>query len=385
MLTYGSLFTGIGGFDLGFDRAGMRCAWQIEKDKDCNRVLGRHWPDTERGNDVREVTPDRFAGVDVICGGFPCQDLSVAGNRKGLAGERSGLWQEFRRIIDEFRPCFCVVENVPGLFSSHGGRDYLTVLRGLAELGYCVAGTVLDSQYFGVPQRRDRVFLVGSLGNGSCAEILFESESLRGDPAPSRKAGQAVAGTIGGSSQSGGFRTTDLDNNGAFIAARMTAFGEYVDDGTASTLKQRDYKDATDLVAFSCKDHGADAGEVSPTLRSMEFDGSHANGGGQVAIAIAHRTSGNCGVMPQGDRTAALNTATDPNQNIVQLGMMVRRLTPRECERLQGFPDDHTRWDATGKEISDSARYRMLGNAVTTFPAEWIGKRIVQFAPANGN
>jgi DNA (cytosine-5)-methyltransferase 1 len=89
--------------------------------------------------------------------------------------------------------------------------------------------------------------------------------------------------------------------------------------------------------------------------------------------------------MPQGDRTAALNTATDPNQNIVQLGMMVRRLTPRECERLQGFPDDHTRWDATGKEISDSARYRMLGNAVTTFPAEWIGKRIVQFAPANGN
>src|SRR5581483_12507885 len=211
-MTYGSLFTGIGGFDLGNDRAGFECKWQVEKDKDCQRVLSRHWPNVKRGRLVEEVTLAEYERVDLICGGFPCQDLSVAGQRKGLAGERSGLWHEFHRIIGEFTPSWCVIENVPGLFSSNGGRDFLTVVRGLAELGYCVAWTVLDSQYAGVAQRRERVFIVGSLGNGSCAEVLFEPESVRGDSPPSRKAGKDVAGTIGGSSQSGGFRTTYLDN-----------------------------------------------------------------------------------------------------------------------------------------------------------------------------
>ncbi len=391
-MTYGSTFTGIGGFDSGFYQAGLECLWQIEKDKDCNRVLRKHWPNIKRGSLIEDCSPERFERPDVICGGFPCQDLSVAGRRKGLAGERSGLWHEFRRVIAEFKPGICVVENVPGIFSSNGGRDFLTVIRGLAELGYCVGWTVLDSQYQGVAQRRERVFIVGSLGNGSCAQVLFEPESVRGDSAPSREARERVAGSLGGSSQSGGFRTTDLDNSGAFIPeVAMT-------------------------VAFTSKDHGADAqNEQSPTLRSMNFDKSHINGGGQVAVAFQRRIGRNGRGQPEAIAPALsgadsgatsdmrpcvafCNTAGNTNLGLsdtgeappitarngdpgnVMLGMSVRRLTPRECERLQGFPDDWTRWDADGKEISDSARYRMLGNAVTVPVARWIGERILNFS-----
>lgn len=411
-LTYGSLFTGIGGFDLGFDRSGMRGIWQVERDKDCNRVLGKQWPSVQRGTDVCEVTRERFGAVDVICGGFPCQDVSVAGKRAGLAGARSGLWSEFHRIIEEFKPRLCVIENVPGLFSSHGGLDFLTIIRGLAKLGYCVAGAVLDSQYRGVAQRRDRVFIIGSLGNGSCAEILFEPESVRGDSAPSREARKEIAGTIGGSSQSGGFRTTDLDNNGAFVVGAVSSKWAKGSGGPAgdecqnlvthslsaegadaseygtgrgtplvcAPLRQSTYADnashESQLIAFSCKDYGADAGAVSPTLRSMEFDRSHINGGGQLAVAFQCQGSnvGESGALRRGNGNVSGGVPF-----LLSPGMSVRRLTPRECERLQGFPDDWTRWDADGKEISDSARYRMLGNAVTVTQAEWIGGQLMRF------
>ncbi len=161
-MKFGSLFTGVGGFDLGFERAGMECAWQVEFDKNCQNVLRKHWSETELFNDVRTVGKHNLEPVDVICGGFPCQDVSIAGKRAGLAGERSGLWSEFARIIDELEPKWVVIENVPGLLSSNRGRDFATVIRWLAERGYGVAWRILDSQYFGVAQRRRRVFIVGS-------------------------------------------------------------------------------------------------------------------------------------------------------------------------------------------------------------------------------
>lgn len=443
-MKYGSLFTGIGGFDLGFDRAGMRGEWQIERDKDCNRVLGRQWRDTQRGTDVREVTRERFGPVDVICGGFPCQDVSVAGKRAGLAGERSGLWSEFHRIIAEFTPRFCVIENVPGLFSSHGGGDFLTIIRGLAQLGYCVGWAVLDSQYRGVAQRRDRVFIVGSLGNGSCAEILFEPESLRGDSAPSRETGKEVAGTIGGSSQSGGFRTTDLDNCGCYIAndfANMTFEpAEYARPLSTSADRTR----AAPIVTHSLSAEGADASEdgtgrgtpivVTPILEAGARTGKSTDdrtcgigignegdpmftlqSGKQHAIAFAENQRGEIrtsDISPQlscsggkpgsgysavafTERSRAEGRTLESQEEVayaltnpgsggrthsrqIAQGMSVRRLTPRECERLQGFPDDWTRWDAEGKEISDSARYRMLGNAVTVTVTEWLGQQILK-------
>ena len=197
VLTFGSLFSGIGGFDLGFENAGMKCLWQCEIDTAARSVLTRRFG-VPIYDDVRSVgtgTPT----VDLVCGGFPCQDVSVAGKRAGLAGKRSGLWFEFHRILAELRPRWVVVENVPGLLSSNGGRDFAVILRGLVELGYGVAWRILDAQYFGVAQRRRRVFVVGSLGSGRAAEILFERESLSGNTAPRRETGEGVAAAIIGS------------------------------------------------------------------------------------------------------------------------------------------------------------------------------------------
>ena len=215
----GSLFSGIGGFDRGLERAGMEVAWQCEIDPHARAVLANHWPEVPCYDDVRGITAGAIAPVALICGGFPCQDVSVAGRRAGLAGERSGLWFEFHRVLAELKPPWVVIENVPGLLSSNGGRDMGTVLGGLGDLGYRWAYGVLDAQWFGVAQRRRRVFIVGHLGDGRAAEVLPLPAGLCGDPPSRRKAGEDVAGTLGGSSQSGGFRTTDLDKNGALVVA----------------------------------------------------------------------------------------------------------------------------------------------------------------------
>jgi DNA (cytosine-5)-methyltransferase 1 len=180
-LTFGSLFTGVGGFDLGFERAGMVCKWQVENDKHCQKVLETYSPDIPKFGDVRDVGKQNLKPVGLICGGFPCQDLSVGWNGKGLDGERSGLWFEFYRIITELKPRWVIIENVPGLLSSNGGRDFAIILQGLAEGGYLSAWRVLDAQYFGLAQQRERVFIVSSLGNGDCARVLFEEEPDRYD------------------------------------------------------------------------------------------------------------------------------------------------------------------------------------------------------------
>ncbi len=173
-MTFGSLFAGIGGFDLGLEKAGMDCKWQCEIDKNAIKILEKYWPEVKKYNDVRQLTNPE--PVDLICGGFPCQDLSTAGNRLGLAGQRSGLFFEMARIIDEIRPKWFILENVPGLLSSKNGQDMQTVLETLVKLGYCIAYRVLDSKNFGVAQRRKRVFIIGSLGNPGCAKVLFGKE-----------------------------------------------------------------------------------------------------------------------------------------------------------------------------------------------------------------
>lgn len=155
-LTVGSLFSGIGGLDLGLERAGMTVRWQVEIDPFCNRVLRRHWPDVARFRDVREVAADELEGVDLIAGGFPCQDISGAGRGAGLAGERSGLWFEFLRIVRELRPAWVLVENVPALRTR--GAD--VVLGGLEEEGYATTAPVVGARHVGAPHRRDRVWIV---------------------------------------------------------------------------------------------------------------------------------------------------------------------------------------------------------------------------------
>src|SRR5215831_15227588 len=264
-----SLFSGVGGFELGFDRAGIQTVLQVEQDPVCLSVLERHWPETERLHDVRSLgrqrkrasrdsvdglgvfsdewrretrtglsggtdRRERAAGsdggsadgsgvydaaharagaagrqtrpglsgdIDLVYGGFPCQDVSVAGQRAGLSGQRSSLWFEFERILSELRPRWCVVENVSGLLSSNGGRDFARILMGLGELGYGWAYRVLDARWFGVPQRRRRVFIVGCLGDQArAAAVLAVCESCGGHPAARGAAGQDVAFTLAGGS-----------------------------------------------------------------------------------------------------------------------------------------------------------------------------------------
>lgn len=177
-LTFGSLFAGIGGFDLGLERAGMRCEWQVEIDDYCRRVLAKHWPEVRRYKDVREWKP-RSGGdrVDVIAGGFPCQDLSTAGKQKGLSAERSGLWFEFRRIVSALAPSWVVVENVYNAW-----RKWLPfVRRDLWERGYATLPLRLRAQDFGAWHRRSRGFVVAHTDSSKLRPELWRCKPRKGE------------------------------------------------------------------------------------------------------------------------------------------------------------------------------------------------------------
>lgn len=351
-MTVGSVFAGIGGLDLGLERAGMSVAWQVENDPKCRKILRRHWPDAHLLGDVTDVrTP---GAVGVVCGGFPCQDVSVAGKRRGLAGSRSGLWFEFRRLVDEIAPRWVLVENVPGLLDSHGGRDLGTVLGGLAELGYGWAYRVLDAQYFGVAQRRRRVFIVGRRGGYCPPEVLFEQESLYRDSPPKRRPRQtAPAGPRGGAPVSP-----------PIAQALPTKWRGDPHEGTDTVLFRKAQK--------SRDPDGPERWEEAGYANTLDSFGDTA---GVVAFNI-YPSSGQGARLEASQTTksnaldaTALSRSTERGTRIVD--GWPRRLTPVECERLQGFPDGWT------DGLSDTARYEKLGNAVTVPVAEWIGRRIL--------
>ena len=211
MSTFVSLFAGVGGFDLGFERAGHTCVGQVEIDKHAQKILKKHWPDVPMHDDVTTAIEwakeiDLIGRVDIVCGGFPCQDVSVAGKRAGAgAGTRSGLFWDAIQFAQEVKAQTIVLENVPGLLSSNNGRDFGVVLTELANAGYRhIEWRVLDSQFFGVPQRRRRVFIVGSTIDRSRQPVFIESESGRGNPTPSKqprkKVTRKTASSLGTSS-----------------------------------------------------------------------------------------------------------------------------------------------------------------------------------------
>lgn len=399
-MKFGSLFSGVGGFDLGFERAGMECVWQVEFDKACQSILKKHWSEAELFDDVRTVGKHNLKPVDVICGGFPCQDVSVAGKRAGLAGERSGLWSEFARIIDELEPKWVVIENVPGLLSSNRGRDFATVIRWLAERGYGVAWRILDSQYFGVAQRRRRVFIVGSFGSGSASEILFEREGVRWNTEKGRKTGEAVAATIaGGSSKCHSDITSGQQDANVVVMSSGQANAEIMSERrTALTgLHEQPIVAMREKVAGSLTGHyhkgvGSDdlnmvmvlgfdlaqitskanysnpkKGDPQPPLNTL----------GQGFVAYENHPA-DSRITETGNISQQLTSQMGTGGGNVPLVQelkaqsAVRRLTPTECERLQGFPDGWTDGQA------DSHRYKQMGNAVTVNVAEWIGKRIAE-------
>ena len=200
-LTGVSLFAGVGGFDLAMERNGVEVVANVEIDKACQSVLAKHFPNAKQFSDITDVKGSDLieAGFEpsrgIITGGFPCQDLSVAGKRAGLVGERSGLFWEIARLIEETKTEWFILENVPGLLTSNKGKDFGVVIGTMADIGYSLAWRVLDAQHFGVPQRRRRVFIVGRrTGNElSAAEVLFKSEGLRRNTTQSKQTRQDIA------------------------------------------------------------------------------------------------------------------------------------------------------------------------------------------------
>jgi len=192
-MRFGSLFAGIGGFDLGLERAGMECAWQVEIDPWARRVLAKHWPSVARYEDVKEVGHHNLEPVDVICGGFPCQDISNAGKRAGIGGERSGLWGEYARIIRELRPRYVIVENVAALLT----RGLDVVLRDLAEIGYDAEWDIISAAAVGAPHRRERVWIVA---HPNCQPGTVRGDDFTDEGSGGRRRSHAGrSGTDGGS------------------------------------------------------------------------------------------------------------------------------------------------------------------------------------------
>jgi len=412
MIKFGSLFSGIGGFDLGLERAGMSCAWQCEIDKKAGQVLETHWPHVRRYTDVRQIGYDTLEPVDLICGGFPCQDLSVAGKRAGLAGGRSGLWWEFHRILGELLPRWVIIENVPGLLSSHGGRDMGLLLGALAQLGYGWAYRVLDAQYFGVAQRRRRVFIVGCLGDWQrAAQVLFERESGRRDTPPRREKGQSFAFSAGQSAKAGsiGWReeitpTLKGANSGSnqvpvgFIPRKTTmpyeldaiptmhaGAGGHGGPAVAYTIQSNDGGDHKRAdrpnggLYVKETDTALTVGTTDQTL--VAFGGNNTQGALEISTALNAHGSGRydfesetfiAGTLPAEYGKSGGNGMGEMENGLLPWAMGVRRLTPSECERLQGFPDGWT------ENQADTQRYKQLGNAVAVPVAAWIGKRIAE-------
>lgn len=370
-LTAVSLFTGVGGLDIGLERAGFTTLLMCEADPWKRSVLAAHWPEVPLHDDVR--TLDDAPPADLVHGGFPCQDVSVAGRRAGLAGERTGLYFDALRIVDAVRPRSVLLENVPGLLSSNGGRDFGVVLAELADRGYGVAWRVVDAQHFGVPQRRRRVFVLALAGDDPRAaaeragQVLALRESGSGHPAtsdearPRATAGAAsgaragrVVGSLTGTGPGGGWR----------IGADEAAAGHLVP--VAPYL-------------------GAD-GRVNGSVTAKWAKGSGGPAGDEAYNLIAYRKSARVNADPDSAETwvddgvaNTLNTfdtgdVRTTHAIVEPAANGVRRLTPVECERLMGWPDD---WTAPrGVNAPDSRRYAACGDGVVAPVAEWIGRRL---------
>lgn len=332
-MRYISLFSGIESVSCAWEPLGFQPLAFSEIDKYASAVLATHYPHILNLGDITKVDWSSYHGkADIVVGGSPCQSFSVAGKREGLRGA-SGLMYEYIRTVREVRPRWLLWENVPGVFSSGGGEDYRCLLKELGNLGYCLAWRVLDAQFFGIPQRRRRVFLVGYLGADASrpAEVLFERESLLGDTAPVRQSRQDATGT---------------NDTSAQIADTYTL---KVRQGTGNGGKGAlVHKDMLSTLNASYK----------PVLFCRA--GNHAKAGCHKDIAP----------------TLSAHAAKEPP--LISL-MPPRHLTPLECERLQGFPDG---WTAVtgpdGKPLSDTRRYKMLGNSMAVPVMRWTGSRILR-------
>jgi len=318
------------------------------------KVLQHHYPDVPNLGDMTKFKEWNLdSDVDVFVGGTPCQSFSVAGLRKGLDDPRGNLMLVHLAIAKQYRPNWLVWENVPGVLSSADGRDFGSFLGGLAECGYGFAYRVLDAQYFGVAQRRKRVFVVGYFGDWRpAAAVLFERHSLSGHPAPSRNKGQEVTASTSASPSVGSL----CARTGQSISVQDAAQGHLMpiyggsDPNTADTVTSKWAKGSGGPAGNECGLFVAQpiaTHDVAGTMLSRNTSGGFSN-------SIDYAAAGYMAIQ----------------------AMAVRRLTPVECERLQGFPDSYTDIQPKGKATSDGPRYKALGNSMAVPVMAWIGKRI---------
>ncbi|MCM1217530.1 MAG: DNA (cytosine-5-)-methyltransferase [Lachnospiraceae bacterium] len=481
-LTMGSLFDGIGGFMLAAQSCGITPIWAAEIEPNCISITRRHFPEVMHVGSVTELKGDEVPPVDIITFGSPCQNLSVAGNRKGLAGEESGLFLEAIRIIEEMRestngiyPAFIIWENVPGAFSSNDRQDFRTVLEKITKArvplprsewtraGMVRGGEVdtawrtFDAEHWGVPQRRRRIYLVGDFGGQRAGEILFKPESLLGYPAQGAEAEKEAAGDagdgahaedtrgraagfiyrVGAKARGIGYREEIAPTIKTYNSSAVVIDITHTDDvarvfeDVAPALLQRmgTGGNQVPLIAKTIKENVmpirseasrlkesnglgiGGPGAAAPTLTANDVHGvfyevknrkyyegqqfgkyKESEISGTLLANQAKMLSCSTGVvveekllyaqkaydrLERSDKSATLKAmggnCQGGSENMVvstikqesrKAKHIIRRLTPRECERLQGYPDDWTRWGADGEEISDMARYRATGNSI---------------------
>lgn len=352
-MKFGSLCSGIEAASVAWHPLGWQAQFFSEIEPFPCAVLAHHYPDVPNLGDMTKFKKWNHYDIDVLVGGTPCQSFSVAGLRKGLADPRGNLMLTYLAIADKYRPRWLVWENVPGVLSSNGGKDFGTFLGGMAELGYGFAYRVLDAEYVrvesharAVPQRRRRVFVVGHLGDWRrAAAVLFERESLCGHPAPRREAGQNVAPTLSARTKGGGGLGPDFERDGGLILSYAPDVARCVATREGSS---QDWETTT-MVVHGTQDPCTDA--------HVAFALGRNNGAENVlAFNLRGREGGS-------SSTHAMQSA-------------VRRLTPRECERLMGFPDDYSLVQHNGKPAKDGPRYRALGNSMAVNVMRWIGERL---------
>lgn len=380
-------------------------------------VLNHHYPDVPNLGDITRINGRKFYGaVDLVVAGTPCQDFSIAGGRAGMAGERSGLAREFARLVREISPQWIVWENVPGAFSTNGGRDFGSFIKALDDSGYHCAWRVLDAQFFGVPQRRRRIFLVGYFGDWRpAAKVLFESESVRRNPPQGEKAGEGFAKSItrstgkcskgikshweGGphpclshsAKQSGGIGMSDQElfsQRGSGLVSAM-AIRTTRTSGRVITFAQNQCGEIRTSDVFGTLNQNSNASgrntpmiAYSPPIVEQAISCKWAKGSSGPAGDEHHNLIVYCPKIgptmsssgPPYDRPG--NDRVETDALVVNMNMRVRRITPKECERLQGFPDDYTAIEYRGKPAPDSARYKALGNSMAVPVMRWIGERI---------
>jgi DNA (cytosine-5)-methyltransferase 1 len=423
-MRYLSVCAGIEAATQGWHHLGWEPVAFSEIEPFPSAVLKHHYPNVPNWGDMTQFKTWPDATIDILVGGTPCQSFSVAGLRKGLEDPRGNLMLTFLGIADRYRPRYIVWENVPGVLSSNAGRDFGSFLGALGELGYGWAYRVLDAQWFGVAQRRRRVFVVGCLGDQrSAAAVLFERESVQRNPAPSREARQGAAagfvGSVAGSLDTecgGGKLTHQSVANGHLIGtitARMfNALGARdVEEGALLPVAQPvAFRDTADYLtaAYGTKWNGnasADNGSLF-AAQPVGFDVYNQQETGEVSKVVASRSDADTAsivfqpVTTSNDQVLAFDTTqlTSPSNYsspkpgdpchplaagahipAVSTSMQVRRLTPVECERLQGFPDNFTRipWKKKpAEDCPDGPRYKALGNSMAVPCMKWIGERI---------